>query len=96
LTSSYPSTLDRHSQQLRQELVASLVASGALHSPALQQAFLTVPREVFVPCFYEEDETSSTLKWKPINAHETVPDAYLPGCIVTSHWSRKRMSEACL
>lgn len=77
MTSSYPSTLDRRSEQLRQELVAALVASGALHSPALQQAFLAVPREVFVPCFYEEDETSPTLKWRPINAHETPTDAYL-------------------
>ncbi len=69
--------LDHHSQHLRQELVASLVASGVLHSPALQQAFLTIPREVFVPGFYEEDETSPTMKWRYVHAHETSLEAYL-------------------
>ena len=37
------------SLQLRQQLVDSLRRSGALHDDAIAQAFLTVPRELFVP-----------------------------------------------
>jgi len=77
LTSFHLSVSDHRSEQWRQELVASLLASGALHSPTLQRAFLTVPREMFVPFFYEEEKTSPTMKWRPISAHETSPEAYL-------------------
>lgn len=77
MTTSPQATRNHDAQSLRQELVATLVGSGALHMPALQQAFLTIPREAFVPCFYEEDEPLPTTKWKRLCAHETPSEAYL-------------------
>jgi protein-L-isoaspartate(D-aspartate) O-methyltransferase len=65
------------SKRLRKEFVAALMASGAIHSLAIQNAFLTVPREAFVPFFYEEDEASKKLAWVRIDAEQIAPDEYL-------------------
>ncbi len=71
------SARDVLSLRLRQELVASLMQSGAIHSPAIQQAFLTVPREAFVPFFYQEDETSRRMAWVRVEAAQCSPEEYL-------------------
>jgi len=64
------------SAQLRQQLVDTLVTSGVLHSPRLRDAFLTVPREPFVPTFYEQDE-SGRLEWKQVNEHQIPQEEYV-------------------
>lgn len=71
------STTDTLSLRLRQELVTALMQSGAIHSPAIQQAFLTVPREAFVPFFYREDETSRKMAWVRVEATQCSPEEYL-------------------
>jgi protein-L-isoaspartate(D-aspartate) O-methyltransferase len=43
------------SQALRQRLVASLREHDAISSDAIAQAFLAIPRERFVPFFYEQE-----------------------------------------
>ncbi len=64
------STQDEFAAHLRQQLVDVLLQSGAIRSPVLEQAFLSVPREAFVPCFYEQETTSRTMAWKLVSAHE--------------------------
>jgi protein-L-isoaspartate O-methyltransferase len=61
------------SERLREDLVTSLTQSGAIHSPFVRQAFLTVPREAFVPFFYTEDETSRKMAWVHVHADQTAP-----------------------
>lgn len=75
--SSFQSTKDVLSVQMRQQLVDSLLQFGALHSTALQQAFLSIPREAFVPQFYEQDMTSRTMAWKLVGAHQMRREHYL-------------------
>ena len=75
-----PSFQCKHSAfsvQLRQELVTSLTLSGSLSSSALQQAFLAVPREDFVPCFYEEDDASRNMVWRHVCFDESTAEDYL-------------------
>lgn len=62
---------------LRQQLVESLRQSGVLHSPALQHAFLSVPREAFVPRFYEQETTRHDMAWKLVAASEMEEEEYL-------------------
>lgn len=55
----------------------SLVESIAIHSSALRQAFLVVPREAFVPFFYERDITSKKMAWIRIAPEQISPESYL-------------------
>ncbi len=71
------STQDELAAHLRQHLVDSLLQIGAVHSPAIEQAFLSIPREAFVPCFYEQETTSRTMAWKLVSAHEMPRENYL-------------------
>ncbi|GLV54391.1 protein-L-isoaspartate O-methyltransferase [Dictyobacter sp. S3.2.2.5] len=64
------------SAQLRQQLVTTLINSGALHSPAITQAFLSIPREAFIPFFLEQSE-SPRLDWVRHEAVMSEPTAYL-------------------
>jgi protein-L-isoaspartate(D-aspartate) O-methyltransferase len=43
------------SERLRRELVRQLEEAGQIHSPAVRDAFLAVPREVFVPEFARDE-----------------------------------------
>ncbi len=63
--------------RLRQQMVESLLQAGALQAPALAQAFLRIPREAFVPYFYEQEATSPTMVWKLVCADEVCPEDYL-------------------
>ena len=63
--------------RLRQQMVESLLQVGALHAPALEQAFLRIPREAFVPCFYEQETASRTIAWKLVSAEEVGREDYL-------------------
>ena len=76
-TQRQQSTISILSERLRQELVTSLTQSGAIRSLSVRQAFLTVPREAFVPFFYVEDETSRKMVWLTVHADSTAPDEYL-------------------
>lgn len=71
------STQDELAAHQRQQLVDSLLQIGAVHSPALEQAFLSIPREAFVPYFYEQETTSRTMAWKLVSAHEMPREDYL-------------------
>ena len=71
------STQDELAAHQRQQLVDSLLQIGAVHSPALEQAFLSIPREAFVPYFYEQEATSRTMAWKLVSAHEMPREDYL-------------------
>ena len=71
------STHDDLAARLRQQLVETLRQSGVLRSPALQDAFLSVAREVFVPYFYEPETTSHDMTWKLVNANEAGREDYL-------------------
>ncbi len=64
------------SAQLRQELVISLMNAGVLSSPAIQQAFLAIPREAFVSSFYEQ-KTSRKMEWKQVRIDQMAPEDYL-------------------
>ncbi len=57
------------SHQARASLVAALREQGVLHTDAVAQAFLTTPREVFVPCFFEQEGGFSWSKRTP-ESHE--------------------------
>jgi protein-L-isoaspartate O-methyltransferase len=57
---SSQSIYDDLAAQLRQQLVESLRQAGVLQAPALEQAFLRIPREVFVPYFYEQEATRAS------------------------------------
>lgn len=50
-----PSFVALQSQSHREQLVASLQARGWLHAPALAQAFLQMPHEIFVPAVYQRE-----------------------------------------
>jgi protein-L-isoaspartate(D-aspartate) O-methyltransferase len=63
--------------QLRQQLVESLLQAGVLQAPALEQAFLRIPREAFVPYFYEQEATSPTMAWRLVCADELGQEDYL-------------------
>lgn len=63
--------------QLRQQLVASLRQAGALQTPALEQAFLRMPREPFVPCFYEQEMAAHSTDWKLVCADDLDREGYL-------------------
>jgi len=71
------STQDELAAHQRQQLVDSLLQIGAVRSPALEQAFLSIPREVFVPYFYEQETTSRTMAWKLVSAHKMPREDYL-------------------
>ncbi|HYU74612.1 MAG TPA: rRNA adenine N-6-methyltransferase family protein, partial [Ktedonobacteraceae bacterium] len=71
------STQDELAAHQRQQLVDSLLQIGAVRSPALEQAFLSIPREAFVPYFYEQETTSRTMAWKLVSAHEMPREDYL-------------------
>lgn len=49
--------IESEAERLRDELVARLVADGAVTSLAWQAAFAEVPRHVFVPVFYRQSPT---------------------------------------
>lgn len=68
---------DDLAQQLREQLVSNLKAAGALQSPALAHAFSVVPREAFVPCFYQQDETARIMQWGQICREQIANDVYL-------------------
>jgi protein-L-isoaspartate(D-aspartate) O-methyltransferase len=59
LDSSLPAVPDpsqglaSRSRPWRERLVATLVAQGSLHTPALREAFLRVPREAWISAYYE-------------------------------------------
>ncbi|WP_052889432.1 rRNA adenine N-6-methyltransferase family protein [Thermogemmatispora carboxidivorans] len=59
LDSSVPAVPDSaldlasRSRPWRERLVATLVAQGSLHTPALREAFLRVPRETWISAYYE-------------------------------------------
>lgn len=63
--------------RLRQQLVESLRQAGALKTPALEQAFLHMPREVFVPCFYEQEMADHSMVWKLVCADDLDREGYL-------------------
>ncbi len=63
--------------RLRQQMVESLLQAGALQAPALAQAFLRIPREAFVPYFYEQEATSPTMVWKLVCTDEMSRENYL-------------------
>lgn len=44
-----------NSKQARTHLVATLREQDVIRSEQVAQAFLTIPREVFVPCFFEQE-----------------------------------------
>ena len=71
------STQDEFAAHLRQQLVDVLLQSGAIRSPVLEQAFLSIPREAFVPYFYEQETTSRTMAWKLVSAREMPREDYL-------------------
>jgi protein-L-isoaspartate(D-aspartate) O-methyltransferase len=52
---------ERRAQELRQGMVADLVAGGALVSPEWRAAFEHVPRHAFVPTYYRHTPTSHQL-----------------------------------
>ncbi|MGB8343935.1 MAG: rRNA adenine N-6-methyltransferase family protein [Ktedonobacteraceae bacterium] len=65
------------SSRLRQSLVASMVNTGSLFLPAIQQAFLNVPREAFISSYYIEDATSQTMAWKRVDPQQITPEDFL-------------------
>jgi protein-L-isoaspartate(D-aspartate) O-methyltransferase len=62
---------------LRQQLVETLLQAGALKTPAVAQAFLRIPREAFVPCFYEQETAGPTTAWKLVCADDIRREDYL-------------------
>lgn len=65
------------SAQLRRELATALQHAGVLHSARIEHALLAIPREAFVPFFYDEDETSRTMRWKQVDAALVGEESYL-------------------
>lgn len=65
------------SMQLCQKLVTSLIDAGSLSSLAIEQAFLTVPREEFVSFFYVEDTASEMMAWKQVDLQQITPEDFL-------------------
>lgn len=74
---SSQSTHDDLAARLRQQMVESLLQAGALHTPALEQAFLRIPRETFVPCFYEQETADRAMAWKLVCADKMGRADYL-------------------
>lgn len=64
------------SSRLRKYMVDLLQQSGVLHSPSMRNALLNVPREVFVPRFYEQDASSQRLAWTLLDLQSS-PEDYL-------------------
>ncbi|MBA2678443.1 MAG: hypothetical protein H0U76_08635 [Ktedonobacteraceae bacterium] len=62
---------------LRQRLVTSMRDSGALCSPDIIRAFATVPREAFVPFFYERVPTTQKMAWVRYDAESREPGEWL-------------------
>ena len=62
---------------LRQQLVETLRQAGALKMPALEHAFLRIPREAFVPCFYERETADRSLAWRLVCADGLDREGYL-------------------
>lgn len=63
--------------RLRRQLVETLRQAGALKTPALEQAFLRMPREPFVPCFYEQETADHSMGWKLVCADDLDREDYL-------------------
>src|SRR2546422_944990 len=76
------STQDELAAHQRQQLVDVLRQSGALRSPALEQAFLSIPREAFVPCFYEQEVTIERDAVLAAQARHTLEQVIGPGVTV--------------
>lgn len=53
----------KESEEHRLVMVDALVARGLICSPAIREAFLTVPREAFIPFFYQEGECGWKLRF---------------------------------
>lgn len=53
-------------RMLRDELAAALSASGDLRSPAWRAAVQAVPRELFIPSFFERIDSAAQTLWRPI------------------------------
>ncbi|MBV9690723.1 MAG: methyltransferase domain-containing protein [Ktedonobacteraceae bacterium] len=79
--------------RLRVELVAAMLRQQPL-TPTIQNAFLHMPREVFVPYFYERDELErKRMAWKQMSpdvmpAHQYLALVYRDDALVTSVDSR--------
>jgi protein-L-isoaspartate(D-aspartate) O-methyltransferase len=72
-----PSQASTTSLRLRQALVNQLKEQGAIRSYAVEQAFLMVAREHFVPFFYQEDTQSKKMDWIRFDAAQSSEEAYL-------------------
>lgn len=75
-----PSSLAIHDDlaaRLRQQLVESLRLAGEIKTPAVARAFLRIPREAFVPCFYEQKTAVPTMAWRLVCADDTGRENYL-------------------
>jgi protein-L-isoaspartate(D-aspartate) O-methyltransferase len=69
--------VDDLAARLRRQLVETLRQAGALQTPALEQAFLRIPREAFVPCFYEQEMADHSMVWKLVCADDLDREDYL-------------------
>ncbi|TDX03809.1 protein-L-isoaspartate O-methyltransferase [Kribbella sp. VKM Ac-2566] len=58
---SRPTSNDGRAAEYLDRMVGGLVSSGALVDPRWQAAFRAVPRHVFVPLFYRNDQQGSTV-----------------------------------
>jgi protein-L-isoaspartate(D-aspartate) O-methyltransferase len=64
------------SQAHRERLVEQLSAQGVLHAPHLAHALREIPREAFVPAFYQREDRPA-MKWALRKAEEVEPLAWL-------------------
>ncbi|WP_245994241.1 rRNA adenine N-6-methyltransferase family protein [Tengunoibacter tsumagoiensis] len=90
--------MTRLSETLRKKLVQSLCEKGVIQSPAVEQAFLTVPREAFVSSFFEQSSGSSLL-WTQYDATQMseadyLEQIYLDQALVTQLNERKMPSSS--
>nr|BBH91713.1 hypothetical protein KTC_64640 [Thermosporothrix sp. COM3] len=60
-----------NSEPYRQALVSSMQTRGSVRSDTIIQAFLRIPREAFVPFFYQRRPASRKLEWERLDSsHE--------------------------
>jgi protein-L-isoaspartate(D-aspartate) O-methyltransferase len=62
---------------LRRQLVETLLQASALKTPAIAQSFLCIPREAFVPYFYEQETAGPSMAWKLVCADNISREDYL-------------------
>lgn len=64
---------EQESAEARRRLVARLQEAGAVHSPRILDAFAEIPRERFVPLFYQQEGRS----WRLRRPEEFSPEDWL-------------------